>query len=57
MSRDSFRCVLCGITAKDDLLMIDHTIPVVQGGTNKIENLRTLCRQYNLGKIIAEHEK
>ena len=55
--RDGFKCVLCGATAKDDLLMIDHIKPVVNGGSNEFENLRTLCRQCNLGKMIAEHEK
>ncbi|MFA5047666.1 MAG: HNH endonuclease [Patescibacteria group bacterium] len=57
LKRDDFKCVLCGNSAKDDLLMIDHIIPVVKGGTNNLNNLRTLCRQCNLGKMIAEHEK
>lgn len=55
--RDDFKCVLCGATAQDDLLMIDHIKPVVKGGLNECENLRTLCRQCNLGKMISEHEK
>lgn len=55
--RDGFKCVLCGATAQDDLLMIDHIKPVVKGGLNECENLRTLCRQCNLGKMISEHEK
>lgn len=52
LQRDSSRCVICGKTAKDDILVIDHTIPVVKGGTNDIKNLRTLCRECNHGKML-----
>lgn len=55
--RDNYRCVICGNNAQDAVLMIDHIIPVVQGGHNNENNLRTLCRKCNLGKMIAEHEK
>lgn len=57
LKRDDFKCVLCGNSAKEDILMIDHVIPIVRGGNNDINNLRTLCRQCNLGKMIEEHEK
>ncbi len=54
MKRDNFRCVLCGKGVKDDeLLEVDHLIPVVSGGTNSPENLRTLCRSCNRGKMLA----
>lgn len=55
--RDNFKCVICGNSAQESLLMVDHIIPVVKGGDNKESNLRTLCRDCNLGKMIAEHEK
>lgn len=55
--RDDFKCVLCGATAKDDELVVDHVKPVVQGGTNTQENLRVLCRACNHGKMIYEQEK
>ncbi|MDD2757879.1 MAG: HNH endonuclease signature motif containing protein [Patescibacteria group bacterium] len=48
--RDGYRCVLCGKTAQDDLLVIDHIKPVAGGGTNDEKNLRTLCRECNSGK-------
>ena len=57
LKRDNFRCVLCGRTAKDDSLVIDHIIPVVKGGVNVVNNLRTLCRACNHGKMIYENEK
>jgi len=50
--RDQFKCVLCGATAKDEKLVIDHIVPVVSGGTNNETNLRTLCRQCNHGKML-----
>lgn len=56
-ARDNFRCVLCGADASTTLLAIDHLTPVVRGGTNEPENLRTLCRECNLGKMIHGHEK
>lgn len=57
MLRDDFKCVLCGATAKDDRLIIDHKIPVVFGGTNDENNLRTLCRACNHGKMLLEERK
>jgi hypothetical protein len=56
LKRDNFSCVLCGKTAKDDLLQIDHIIPVVKGGKNEIDNLRTLCRECNNGKMLLEEK-
>lgn len=56
LQRDNSRCVLCGKTAKDDLLVIDHIKPVVSGGTNDITNLRTLCRECNTGKMLLEEK-
>lgn len=57
LKRDGFKCTLCGKTANDTILMIDHVIPVVRGGKNDLDNLRTLCRECNLGKMISEKEK
>ena len=53
LSRDNFRCVLCGKSPATDLgakLHVDHIIPFSKGGTNTLENLQTLCEQCNLGK-------
>lgn len=57
--RDGFRCVLCGATASDEgtKLHVDHIIPVFKGGTNSIDNLRTLCAECNLGKGTLMIEK
>lgn len=53
LSRDSFRCVLCGATPAIELdcrLHVDHIIPWSKSGKSEIENLRTLCEKCNLGR-------
>lgn len=50
MKRDNFTCVLCGNTAKESRLEIDHIIPVCRGGKNNMDNLRTTCFKCNRGK-------
>lgn len=57
LKRDRYRCILCGVDASNSLLVIDHIIPVVQGGTNESSNLRVLCRACNHGKKQYEHER
>lgn len=49
MERDQFRCVLCGISAKDGgKLEIDH---IDYDPTNHVhENLRVLCYDCNIGR-------
>ena len=51
LERDDFRCCDCGASpANGALLEVDHTIPVSKGGTNDLDNLRTLCSECNRGK-------
>jgi HNH endonuclease len=45
--RDGWECVHCG-SHRD--LTVDHVIPVVLGGTDDMDNLRTLCRPCNSSK-------
>ena len=54
LKRDNFKCVCCGKSPANDSnieLEIDHIIPISKGGDNSIENLRTLCKQCNIGKF------
>ena len=44
------RCALCGITAKDRMLDVDHIIPRSRGGSSKEENLQVLCAKCNRSK-------
>jgi hypothetical protein len=55
--RDGFKCILCGRTAQEEPLQIDHVKPVVYGGTNDTTNLRTLCGECNIGKMLTEERK
>jgi len=54
LKRDNFKCILCGRSATDTTLHVDHITPVVKGGGNKKESLATLCMDCNLGKGISE---
>lgn len=53
LSRDNFRCCICGASPSTDStvkLHIDHILPWSKGGETVLENLRTLCSRCNLGK-------
>lgn len=51
LERDHYKCVICGRSAEDGVILhIDHIIPVSKGGLTTPENLRTLCADCNLGK-------
>lgn len=57
LSRDGFKCVLCGATAATSILETDHIIPVCKGGDNSDANLRTLCVDCNIGKRVFNQER
>ncbi len=40
-------CEVCGSTAD---LTVDHITPKARGGTDAVDNLRTLCRRHNSAK-------
>ena len=44
LRRDRYRCVLCG---NSGLLEVDHILPWSAGGSDDMDNLRTLCRTHN----------
>jgi hypothetical protein len=48
MRRDGYTCRLCRKPGGE--LEVDHMIPVCLGGSNKLENLQTLCKPCNRGK-------
>lgn len=49
-NRDAFTCRYCGKTPPQVMLVVDHIIPVVSGGTNDQSNLATSCEECNQGK-------
>jgi len=55
LSRDKFRCVICGASPAKDVgvdLHVDHIHPWSLGGQNVENNLQTLCSKCNLGKGV-----
>lgn len=51
LTRDQRRCVICGVSAKDGVVLeVDHIIPVSKNGPDELENLQTLCCDCNRGK-------
>ncbi|MBT4684928.1 MAG: HIT domain-containing protein [Candidatus Marinimicrobia bacterium] len=44
------RCALCGITAKERMLDVDHIIPRSRGGKSIADNLQVLCAKCNRSK-------
>lgn len=44
-NRDDWRCVQCG---KAGRLECDHIVPLADGGTDDLANLRTLCRDCHI---------
>lgn len=55
-NRDGFSCQYCNKTSNE--LQIDHIKPIVEGGSDAIENLVTSCKDCNSGKwYIGLNEK
>ena len=50
LKRAKFRCELCGISADERALDVDHIIPRTRGGDNSLPNLQTLCALCNTSK-------
>lgn len=53
LSRDNFRCVICGQGQNPHLgitLEVDHIAPYSKGGETTLDNLQTLCNKCNSGK-------
>ncbi len=49
-ARDGYRCRYCGWGPPDVELVLDHFIPLVDGGSDDPENLLTACWECNAGK-------
>ena len=50
MKRDLFCCQLCGKTAKESPLEVDHIVPISKDGETTLKNLQTTCFECNRGK-------
>lgn len=50
LKRASFRCELCGITAEEKSLEVDHIHPKSLGGKDDLSNYQALCYSCNAAK-------
>jgi len=50
LKRAQFHCELCGISAKEKALQVDHIIPKNNGGLDDISNYQALCYSCNAMK-------
>jgi diadenosine tetraphosphate (Ap4A) HIT family hydrolase/5-methylcytosine-specific restriction endonuclease McrA len=50
LSRAKFRCELCGISADERNIEVDHIIPQSIGGKNDLSNFQALCYSCNAAK-------
>lgn len=61
-ARDKFTCRYCGRQSDQVPLVVDHVLPVCEGGTNEEVNLVTACVECNQGKagkkldVVAPNE-
>lgn len=54
LKRDGFTCQYCGAGAPDVQLHVDHVRPVSKGGGGGMGNLKTACKDCNIGKGVTE---
>src|SRR5690606_9228516 len=47
---DGFRCMYCGQRPPEVVLVVDHVVPVKEGGGDEADNLVTSCFACNAGK-------
>ena len=50
LKQAKFRCALCGISAEEKALEVDHILPRNHGGTDELSNLQALCYTCNAMK-------
>ncbi len=47
LKRAKFHCELCGVSADEKALEVDHILPRNKGGSDDLENLQSLCYSCN----------
>jgi ATP adenylyltransferase len=56
LKRAGFRCELCGISADDRAIEVDHILPRKHGGKDDLTNLQALCFKCNANKGARDDE-
>ena len=54
LKRAGFRCELCGISAEERALEVDHILPRRHGGSDDHTNLQALCYKCNANKCARD---
>ena len=49
--RDKFTCQYCGRKPPEVILQVDHMKPISKGGKSTENNMKTACRDCNIGKF------
>jgi ATP adenylyltransferase len=56
LKRAGFRCELCGISADERAIEVDHILPRKHGGDDDLTNLQALCFKCNANKGARDDE-
>jgi ATP adenylyltransferase len=56
LKRAGFRCELCGISADERAIEVDHILPRKHGGIDDLTNLQALCFKCNANKGARDDE-
>jgi len=56
LKRAGFRCELCGISAEERAIEVDHIVPRKHGGRDDLTNLQALCFKCNANKGARDDE-
>src|SRR3972149_5016011 len=55
ITRDNFKCQICKTYKPSfNALEVDHILPLSKGGTNKFNNLRTLCEECHTQETVND---
>lgn len=56
LKRAGFRCELCGVSADERAIEVDHILPRKHGGKDDVANLQALCFKCNANKGARDDE-
>jgi diadenosine tetraphosphate (Ap4A) HIT family hydrolase len=54
LERAGFHCELCGVSADQRPLEVEHILPRQYGGSDEVENLQALCSKCSAGRAGGE---
>ena len=54
LARDGYRCAVCSRIVSGREAQVDHVVPRLDGGTDTLDNLQTLCVAHHGAKTRQE---